>query len=639
MACTIVIAFTLLSSISSFADSTTTYDYDDINRKVTVTHGTPGGGGGGNYSISGTISGLGGSIATVTLSGAASATTSTDGSGNYGFTGLSNGNYTVAPSLSGYTFSPTNRSVTVSGANVTGQNFTATQGGGGGSYSISGAVTSGGSGLAGVTMTLSGAASLTISTDSSGSYVFTGLANGNYTVTPSLSGHAFSPASRSVTINGANVAGQNFTEGATYRITGTVTSGGRALTNVLLTLTGPITLQALSYSAGYIFSGVPNGTYTITPRRAGYTFTPSTITVTVSGADVTGQNFTATGDTTYRIEGTVRTSGGSALPGVSMTLSGTATGTTTTDAAGAYSFQGLVSGTYTVTPSKAGYTFTPPSTTVTITRLDQSGQDFTATGGGSYNIYGAVATSGGSGLAEVTITLSGTAAGTTITDSSGEYGLTGLVNGTYTITPSLSGYTFSPTSRPVTINSGNVTGQNFTGTEIGGGETYSISGSVTVSGGGALAGVTMTLSGAASGTTTSDSSGNYTFNGLPNGSYTVTPALAGYTFVPTARSVTVNWANVANQNFLGTAGGSSAFIISGTVSSNGSPLSGVIVNMSGSLIKSTSTNSSGDYQFGGLRNGTYRLTPNKTGYTFTPATRSVTVSGGDVTNQDFAASP
>jgi len=80
------------------------------------------------YSISGSVTSTG-SGATVTLSGAASATVTADGSGNYTFTGLANGSYTVTPSKSGYSFTPPNRGVTVSGANVTGQDFTATGGG------------------------------------------------------------------------------------------------------------------------------------------------------------------------------------------------------------------------------------------------------------------------------------------------------------------------------------------------------------------------------------------------------------------------------------------------------------------------------------------------------------------------------
>ena len=62
----------------------------------------------------------------VTLSGAASASTVADSSGNYSFTGLSNGSYVVTPSSSSYTFMPLSLTVNVSGTNVTGASFTAT---------------------------------------------------------------------------------------------------------------------------------------------------------------------------------------------------------------------------------------------------------------------------------------------------------------------------------------------------------------------------------------------------------------------------------------------------------------------------------------------------------------------------------
>ncbi len=80
------------------------------------------------YTISGTITlnGSGLSGVTVTLTGVGTATTTTNGSGAYSFTGLSNGGYTVTPGLSGYTFTPSSGSVTLSGANSTGNDFTAT---------------------------------------------------------------------------------------------------------------------------------------------------------------------------------------------------------------------------------------------------------------------------------------------------------------------------------------------------------------------------------------------------------------------------------------------------------------------------------------------------------------------------------
>jgi hypothetical protein len=77
----------------------------------------------GSYAISGSVSG---SAATLNLSGAASGTTTTDGTGKYTFSGLANGVYLVTPSQSGYTFTPSSASVTVNGAAVTAANFTAT---------------------------------------------------------------------------------------------------------------------------------------------------------------------------------------------------------------------------------------------------------------------------------------------------------------------------------------------------------------------------------------------------------------------------------------------------------------------------------------------------------------------------------
>jgi hypothetical protein len=62
----------------------------------------------------------------VTLSGAASATVTADASGNYAFTGLLNGAYTITPSKAGFGFTPVNLNVTISGANASGANFTAT---------------------------------------------------------------------------------------------------------------------------------------------------------------------------------------------------------------------------------------------------------------------------------------------------------------------------------------------------------------------------------------------------------------------------------------------------------------------------------------------------------------------------------
>ena len=61
----------------------------------------------------------------------------------------------------------------------------------------------------------------------------------------------------------------------------------------------------------------------------------------------------------------------------------------------------------------------------------------------------------------VTITLSGNANDMTFTTMNGQYSFTSLGYGSYTITPSLSGYVFSPSSQSVTVPGDNTQNVNF----------------------------------------------------------------------------------------------------------------------------------------------------------------------------------
>jgi hypothetical protein len=77
-------------------------------------------------------------------------------------------------------------------------------------------------------------------------------------------------------------------------------------------------------------------------------------------------------------------------------------------------------------------------------------------------------------------------------------------------------------------------------------ETHAVSGTVS---GAVASGVTITLGGAAAATATTDGSGRYRFPSLRDGSYTVTPSLAGYAFTPPSRSVAVAGSDVEGQDF------------------------------------------------------------------------------------------
>ena len=325
-----------------------------------------GGGGGGapaaTYSISGTITGA--ASVTVTLSGASSATATTDASGNYSFTGLANGSYTVTPSKTGYAFNPVSSAVTVSGANVTAQNFTATAAAT--TYSISGAVS--GAATSGVTITLGGSSSGSVITGAGGTYSFSGLVAGNYTLTPSLSGYTFAPTSITITALAANSTGNNFTATAipvAHTISGNVSGAGGS--GVTITVTGTASATATTDGSGnYTVTGLYDGNYTLTPSKTGYTFNPTSTSVTLAGANLSGKNFTgvANAAVTATASGTIT---GTWTEGVTITMSGGANGTTTTNAGGNYSFANLPSGqTYTFTPSLPGYTYTAASQSVSI---------------------------------------------------------------------------------------------------------------------------------------------------------------------------------------------------------------------------------------------------------------------------------
>lgn len=69
---------------------------------------------------------------------------------------------------------------------------------------------------------------------------------------------------------------------------------------------------------------------------------------------------------------------------------------------------------------------------------------------------------GNAGAAFATVSWSGTASGSTTADGNGNYSILGLGAGSYTVTPSLSGFVFTPTNQVVVLTASGVVGINFT---------------------------------------------------------------------------------------------------------------------------------------------------------------------------------
>jgi hypothetical protein len=223
------------------------------------------------FTVSGTIAGGSGAAISLSQNGATVAAATADASGNYNFTNIANGTYTVTPSEAGVSFNPVSQSITVNGSNVTVPAFTASTTAQ--SFSISGAIAGGG---ATVTLTQSGATVSTVAAGASGTYSFNSIVNGAYTVTPSQTGITFIPANRSVMVNGANVGGIDFQEEVLPDLSDIIpankmsvvqTSNGRQFQYTHDTLNGgpgPLVIQPVLNQASGNYQGFQQ-TYSLSP--------------------------------------------------------------------------------------------------------------------------------------------------------------------------------------------------------------------------------------------------------------------------------------------------------------------------------------------------------------------------------------
>jgi hypothetical protein len=217
------------------------------------------------YSISGNVSYDTGSGVigfrgvTMSLSGGASDTVTTDESGNYVFSGLAEGSYVVSPSSPGYSFSGDWAGILIT--DVTDTDFTAT----GPAYTISGYVQGRIGGVPGAEMTLDTTPPLTVLTEGWGGYTTASVPNGIYTLTPSLPGSraAFYPPEKTLTVADANLTDQNFQTTILYDVSGSVSYAGTRTGRVYIHL---VNEWGWNMSHGTCFEVTEPGTWPFTIR-------------------------------------------------------------------------------------------------------------------------------------------------------------------------------------------------------------------------------------------------------------------------------------------------------------------------------------------------------------------------------------
>jgi len=683
------------------------------------------------------------------------ATTTTDADGNYSFTRLPAGDYTVKVTKAGAianltqtedpdaTKDNTSGTVTLNADNPVQENINF---GYVKKHAISGNVyldqnrdktkNTGDLPQGGVTVKLvdaSGAVVATTTTDTDGNYSFTGLGDGTYTVavdkigplasteqTEDPSGNADS-RSQAITFtrNDPDVTNVNFGYAEDYTVSGTVyydkdrsetlnngEPGFDGITVNLLDEAGATVATTTTKADGtYSFAKLPAGKYIVKVEPSDLLkkleqtedpdgtkdHTSGVVQVNHDNPSVTNVNFGYA--TNYTIKGTIYRDadrsesledGEKLYQGVTVDLldaSGNVVATTTTDVKGAYAFTNLEEGTYKVRVRQEGPIADLVQTEDPDATKDNTSGDITlelnnpikenvnfgyisdnSIAGTVYrddNRSGAL-NPGEKGYPEQTVQLldkDGAVIATTKTDANGAYSFDNLPDGTYSVRVVKDGAltdteqtgdpdsTLDNASEPITLNEANPTKKNV---DFGYVPDYFITGTIYRDGNrsGALdsdeklyEGVTVQLrdkDGNVIATTTTDADGTYSFDKLPAGTYSVTVVQDGpiasleQTGDPDATKdnasepITLNNDNPSKTDInFGYVNNNS---LSGTVYRDDSRnekqdgtepgYSGVTVQLldkDGTVVGTTTTDKDGKYSFEHLPDGTYSVTVVKDG--------------------------
>lgn len=170
------------------------------------------------------------------------------------------------------------------------------------------------------------------------------------------------------------------------------------------------------------------------------------------------------------------------------------------------------------------------------------------------------------------------------------------------------------------------------------GSTFAVSGAIAPASLGAGAVLTLSQGATALSSSSSDASGNYRFSSVANGTFVVTPAKSGVSFTPASQAVTVGGAAVTLPTFAASASVTATYTVSGSISpafvGAGTRL---VLSQAGQQVAATTAGAIGTYSFTGVGNGSYTVTPGRSGVAYSPASAAVTVNGGAVTVPAFVA--
>ncbi len=551
--------------------------------------------------------------------------------------------YATAP---GYTFTPASYDFSNLTTDATGKDF-ATQAA---TFTVSGVITSPtGAPLAGVVVSFTGEGTTT--SDANGNFSKTVPNGWSGLVMCSKSGYLFNPASRSYTNLSASVSNANFTGYKLYTVSGYATIYKAGVRNVIITAyynrpVGKTVTVSTDANGYYSFQAPETAAGYISAALSGYGVTPARIDYQSIKYNLEEQNFTLT--TTYPvIAGRIQINN-TGLGGVKLSFTDAAgvVKETTSSRDGYYCMvflqTSLTAGwSGTTIPSLTNFTFSPTQKTYTEVRTHLINENYKAisrypTLSGRITleqcgVKNVQLIAGSSSVSEPTLVA--------YTDAAGYYNIC-LTNSIWSgmLTP----FFRDPAGQsvrfqPLSYSFSNITtsqyNRNFT-INTGSGIVY-ISGRVAFADGTAAADVILKFSNI--GAAISDALGSYA-QLVPRGwTGSVTPVRTGLTFQPALRSYTSVTLPKIAQNYIAAV---VQPLVSGRIANaKGTGIAEVVITFAGSGVPSATvkTDVQGFYSIRLTTGWSGVATPAKSGYFFTPATRTYSMLSSDQLEQNYSA--
>ncbi|MEW5848193.1 MAG: carboxypeptidase regulatory-like domain-containing protein [Myxococcota bacterium] len=582
-------------------------------------------------------------LTSVTLTGVdvrnlpVSLTTTTGTDGSFELSGLVAGNYELSFSHTGFDALASTSARVNTGAITALSPVTLRVSRG----TVEGVVTATGTpSAAGTLVTLSGAESSSTFTDDTGAWRLQNVrAATGYVVTAQREGYAStSSAPFNVVANAVTTApALTIAPSTTAAINGVATlEGATDHSGITITLSGndlngaPVNASAVTGVDGsYGFNALKQGTYNLRYDRTGYQLANTLGLPVTAGATVTVPDVAlalARGDLT----GQVLLQGMTDHSGVQVALAGSLS--TFTDSAGNFSLRGVPVSSYTLTASK-GADWQSQSTSVTVSRdTATSTGTLTLPVVATSTVTGSATLEGASDHAGTVVTLLGSdfrgvaVSRSTTTGTTGDYSFTGLASGDYQLSFSNTGF-LPPSGQAVRVlAAATITALPVQLTVARG----HVEGVVTASGATDSSGTIVTVTGPDSASAITDPSGAWRIFNLRAGSgYTVTTLRRGYTGVTSGAFVIDANATVTAPSLTITAATGASIV--GVAQAEDGNHAGIQVTLTGtdlngtSVVDSTVTSATGDYQFNNLREGVYSVEHNRNAHVGT-AIRGFTVA-------------